>query len=103
MTILGLVADHPWVGGLPSLGWCATILRIVGDHPLQLSPGVSFASKVLVPNYKSVVHCILVGDHHRIAGRPSLGWLATILRMVGAHPWQLSPAVSFVSNVQVPI
>ena len=38
---------------------------MVGDHPWQLSPGVSFASKVLVPDYESVVHFFLVGDHPR--------------------------------------
>ena len=36
---------------------------MVDDHPWQLSPGVSFVSKVLVPNYKSVLHLFLVGDH----------------------------------------
>ena len=50
-----LVGDHPFLG-------------LVGDHLWQLSPGVSFESKVLVPNYKSVVHFFLVGEHPRIGG-----------------------------------
>ena len=41
---------------------------MIGDHPWQLSPGVSFAIKVLVPDYKSVVHFFLEGDHPRIGG-----------------------------------
>ena len=49
-----------------------TILRMVGDLPWQLSPGVSFVSNVLVSNFKSVVHFLL--------------WV-TILRLVGDHPW----------------
>ena len=36
-----------------------------------------------------------MGDHPWVFG-------AAILRMVGDHPWQLSPGVSFVSNVKVP-
>ena len=41
---------------------------MVGDHSWQLSPGVSFASKVLVPNYKFIVHFFPVGDHPRVSG-----------------------------------
>ena len=41
---------------------------MVDDHPWQLSPGVSFVIKVLVPGYKSVVHFFLEGDHPRIGG-----------------------------------
>ena len=33
---------------------------MVGEHPWQLSPGVSFVSNVLVPNFLSVVHFCLV-------------------------------------------
>ena len=62
------------------------ILVIVGNHPWQLSPGVSFVSKVYVPNFESVVYFLLVGDHP---------WV-TILGIGGDHPLQLSPGLSFV-------
>ena len=39
-------------------GWWVAILGLVGDHQLQLSPGVSF-----VPNSGFVVHFLLVVDH----------------------------------------
>ena len=58
MTILGAVGDHP----------------MDGDHLWQMSTSVSFVSKVLVLNSKSVVHFRLV-------------WWVTILRLVGDHPW----------------
>ena len=45
-----------------------TLRGMVGDHPRQLSPGVSFVIKVLAPDYKSVVHFFLVDDHPRIGG-----------------------------------
>ena len=38
--------------------WWVTILRMVGDHPWQLSSGVSFVRGVL--NTKSVAHFLLV-------------------------------------------
>ena len=41
---------------------------MVGDHPGQLSPGVSFAIKVLALEFKSVVHFFLLGDQPRIGG-----------------------------------
>ena len=41
---------------------------MVGDHPWQLSPGLSFVSKVSVPNSKSVVYFLLVGDHPWVGG-----------------------------------
>ena len=72
---------------------------MVDDHPWQLSPLVSFVSKVLVPNYKSVVHLFLMGDHPRFGVLLSLAWWATILRKIGDPPLQLLPCVSFVSNV----
>ena len=50
------------------LGLGVTLLGMVVDHPWQLSPGVSFAIKVLVPDYKSVVHFFLEGDHPRFGG-----------------------------------
>ena len=37
-----------------------TILGTVSDHPLQLSPGLSFVSSVKVPNSRSIVHFLLV-------------------------------------------
>ena len=40
-----------------------TILGMEEDHLWQLSPGVSFVSKVQIPNSKNVVHLLLVGDH----------------------------------------
>ena len=43
-----------------------------------------------------------LGDHILDGGYPSLGWQMTIHGMVADHPWQLSPGVSFVSNVYVP-
>ena len=43
-----------------------TNLGIVGDHPWQLSPGLSFVSSVL--NSKSVVDFLLVGVHPRVGG-----------------------------------
>ena len=52
MTILGSVGDHRWLGGGHLM-----------DHPWQLLPGVSFVSKVYVPNFESVVYFLLVGDH----------------------------------------
>ena len=39
-----------------------------GDHMWQLSTSVSFVCKVLVPNYKYVLHLFLVGDHPRVDG-----------------------------------
>ena len=41
---------------------------MVDDHPWQLSPGVSFVIKVLVPDYKSVVHFPMVGDQPWVGG-----------------------------------
>ena len=41
---------------------------MVGDHSWQLSPGVSFVRKVLVPNFKSLVYFLLVGDHPWVGG-----------------------------------
>ena len=55
-----------------------TLLGMVGDHPWQFSPGVSFVSDVLSPNSKSVVHFLLVGDHPQVCGGPSNGWYVTI-------------------------
>ena len=55
MTLKKTLGDHPWVGG--------TILGMEEDHLWQLSPGVSFVSKVQIPNSKNVVHLLLVGDH----------------------------------------
>ena len=52
MTILGAVGDHP----------------MDGDHLWQMSTSVSFVSKVLVLNSKSVVHFLLVGDHPKVGG-----------------------------------
>ena len=66
-----LVVDHLWVSGRPSRGWQGTRRGVVGPHPLQLFPCVSFASKVYVQNFKSVVHFFI--------------WV-TILRLVGDHP-----------------
>ena len=60
MTILRLVGDHPWVGG--------AILGMVEDHPWQFLPGVSFVSKVQMPNSKNVVYFLLVGDLPLIGG-----------------------------------
>ena len=37
-----------------------TILGTVSDHPLQLSPGLSFVSSVKVPNSRSIVYFFLV-------------------------------------------
>ena len=85
------LGDHPWVGG--------TILGMEEDHLWQLSPGVSFVSKVQMPNSKNVLHFLLVGDHPLGGGWPSLGWRVTLRGMVGDHPWQLSPGVSFDSKV----
>ena len=45
-----------------------TILGMVVDHPWQLSPGVSFVSKVYVPNFDFVVYFLLVGDHPWVGG-----------------------------------
>ena len=50
---------------LVDFGWWVTMLGMVADHPWQLSPGLNFASKVWMPNCKSVVPFFLVG------GRPS--------------------------------
>ena len=44
------------------------IQGMVSDHPWQVSPGVSFVSNVKVPNTKSVVHFLLVGDHPWVSG-----------------------------------
>ena len=51
-----LAGDHPSVGGV-------TILMMVGDHPWQLSIGLSFVNKVSVQNSESVVYFLLVGYH----------------------------------------
>ena len=48
MTIFGLVGDHSGLAGDP--------VRMVGDHPWQLSPDVSFVSNVYLLNSKSVVN-----------------------------------------------
>ena len=61
MTILGVVGDRPWV-------WRVTLRGMVGDHPWKLSPGVSFQSKMYVPNSMSVVHFLLVGDYPWVDG-----------------------------------
>ena len=52
--------------------WVGDILGMIGDPPWQLSPGVSFVSKVKVPipcKYYTYFQCV------------------TILRLVGDHPW----------------
>ena len=41
---------------------------MVVDHPWMLLPGVSFVSKVQVPNSKSVVHFLQEGDHPKVVG-----------------------------------
>ena len=46
---------------------------MVGDHPWQLSPDVSFVSKVLVPINKFVVHLFLVVDHPWDGGNHTKG------------------------------
>ena len=46
---------------------------MVGHHPWQLSPGVSFASIVQVPNSKSVGHLLLVVDHPWVGGLVVVG------------------------------
>ena len=45
------------------LRWVGTILGMVEDHLWQLSPGVSFVSKVQMPNSKNIVLFLLVGDY----------------------------------------
>ena len=52
------------------MGWQVTLLGMVGEHPWQLSPGVSFVSNVQMPNSKLVVHFLLVGDHPWVGGGP---------------------------------
>ena len=64
---------------------------MLGDHPWQLSPGISFGSSVKVPNSESVVYFLPVGNHPWGVGDHP--------RVVGDHPWQLSPGVSFVNKV----
>ena len=47
---------------------------MVGDHPWQLSPGISFVSSVKVPNSESVVYVLLVDEHPLVGGdHPSNG------------------------------
>ena len=50
------------------LGWVGTILGMVENHLCQLSPGVSFVSKVSVTNSESVLYLLLVGDHPWVSG-----------------------------------
>ena len=50
------------------IGLWVTILGMVGDHPWQLSPGISFVSSVKVPNSKFVVYVLMVGDHPWVGG-----------------------------------
>ena len=64
------------------------ILGIVGDHPCQLSPGLSELS------LSDKFQVLLVGDHHWVglAGdHPEDGQ--------GDHSWQMSPGPIFVSKV----
>ena len=41
VAILWLGSYRPRDGGWPSFGWGVTVLGILGDHPWQLSPGLS--------------------------------------------------------------
>ena len=54
------------------IGLWVTLLGMVGDHPWQLSPGISFVSSVKVPNSESVVYVLLVGDQSRNGRCPSM-------------------------------
>ena len=46
VSILWLVCDHPWVGGLPSWGWWVTI-----DYTWQLPNGLKFVIMRVVGDY----------------------------------------------------
>ena len=48
-----------------------------------------------MPNFLSLVHFLLVGDHPKLG--ENYPWVGGV--MVGDHPLQLSPGVSFVSKV----
>ena len=58
VTILGLLVDLLGLAGDPQ--------GMVGRHLWQLSPGISFVSKV--PNSLSIVHFHQVGGHPKVGG-----------------------------------